>query len=159
MLSPNHKGFSLIELLVVITIMGVLSAIAFSSYQTAQKTSRDARRRADISEIAKALEINKTVSGYVALATSQFANSRIPYDPLASGTGDYTKTGCGTGTTNRCWYCQRPPSSGEGYCDPAVHNNIDNPNPFQGSWGNSGWFICANLETGSQAYYCKRSQQ
>lgn len=44
----NQKGFSLLELLVVISIIGILIALGAVAYSTAQRKGRDAKRRADI---------------------------------------------------------------------------------------------------------------
>jgi len=59
----KQKGFTLIELLVVISIIGVLSTIAMTSLNGARAKARDARRRTEISEIHKALEIYFSVHG------------------------------------------------------------------------------------------------
>lgn len=53
------KGFSLIELLVVISIIGVLLAISFFGFQGARQSSRDARRKGDLELIRSGLEIYK----------------------------------------------------------------------------------------------------
>ncbi|MFA7169526.1 MAG: prepilin-type N-terminal cleavage/methylation domain-containing protein [Candidatus Paceibacterota bacterium] len=58
-----EKGFTLIELLVVISIIGVLSTIAMTSLNGARAKARDARRRTEIGEIKKALEIYYSVNG------------------------------------------------------------------------------------------------
>jgi len=44
----KQKGFSLLELLVVISIIGILIALGAVAYSTAQRKGRDAKRRADI---------------------------------------------------------------------------------------------------------------
>jgi len=49
------KGFSLIELLVVITIIGLLSTIVLASLNTARGKARDARRMSDLNQIKNAL--------------------------------------------------------------------------------------------------------
>jgi len=55
MMNKNtKKGFTLIELLVVVLIIGVLAGIATLSLFNAQQKGRDARRKADLSEIYKA---------------------------------------------------------------------------------------------------------
>ncbi len=51
------RGFTLIELLVVISIIGLLSSVVFASLSTARAKSRDARRKSDITQISKALEL------------------------------------------------------------------------------------------------------
>lgn len=51
----SSRGFSLIEILVVIAIIGILSTIVFASMQQARKKSRDADRISDISQLEAAL--------------------------------------------------------------------------------------------------------
>ena len=60
----KNKGFTFIELLVVITIIGVIFAAGIVSYTAISKNSRNARRRADLETIRQALEICRSISGY-----------------------------------------------------------------------------------------------
>ncbi len=53
----SKKGLTLIELLVVMAILGLLSTVAFSQYRTSQQKARDAKRKADLDNIARALEM------------------------------------------------------------------------------------------------------
>ena len=53
------KGFPLIELLVVISIIGILLALSIFGLQGARESSRDARRKADLEMIRGGLEIFK----------------------------------------------------------------------------------------------------
>lgn len=54
----NHDlGFTLVELLVAMTIVAVLVALSLVSYQGARKNARDGQRKADLEQIRSALEI------------------------------------------------------------------------------------------------------
>ena len=51
------KWFTLVELIVVITILAILWTIAFISIQWYTKNARDSRRVSDINNIQKSLEL------------------------------------------------------------------------------------------------------
>ena len=53
----NKKGFTLIELLIVIMILGVLAALITGNFFTSLKKGRDAKRKADLEQITRALEM------------------------------------------------------------------------------------------------------
>lgn len=55
-MSKNKNAFSLIELLVVISIMAILAGIGYISFRTARATARDGRRLADLKNIQTAVE-------------------------------------------------------------------------------------------------------
>lgn len=59
----EKSGFTLIELMVAATIIGLLTAIAVASYVAAQRKSRDSKRKADLESIRGALEMMKVDCG------------------------------------------------------------------------------------------------
>lgn len=59
----KNKGFTFIELLVVITIMAVIFAAAVVSYTTISMNARNARRKSDIEAIRQALEMCRSIAG------------------------------------------------------------------------------------------------
>lgn len=61
----QNFGFTLMEMLVVIAIIVVLISIGVTSFTTAQKKGRDAKRRSDMKELQGALEQYYSVCGYV----------------------------------------------------------------------------------------------
>jgi len=64
-LELNKKAFTLIELLVVIAIVGILSGLIVVSMNGSIASANDAKRKANISTISKALMIYGTLNGGV----------------------------------------------------------------------------------------------
>jgi type IV pilus assembly protein PilE len=58
----KQKGFTLVELMVVVAIVGVLTMVAYPSYQGYIKTSNRAAAQADLMSLAAALERHKAAS-------------------------------------------------------------------------------------------------
>lgn len=53
----NRKAFTLIEMLIVVAIIGILSAVILVGLGPTQRTGRDARRLADLKQVQTALEL------------------------------------------------------------------------------------------------------
>jgi general secretion pathway protein G len=53
----TKHGFTLIELLIVIVIIGILVTMGIFAFQSSQKKSRDSKRKSDLNQISKALEM------------------------------------------------------------------------------------------------------
>ncbi len=56
----KFQGFTLIEILVVITIIALLTSTAAITYSQLGKQSRDAKRKADLEQIRAALEMYRS---------------------------------------------------------------------------------------------------
>lgn len=59
----KNKGFTLIELIVVVTIIAVLTVVGVVSYSGTNKKARDSRRMADLEKIRIALELYRQGTG------------------------------------------------------------------------------------------------
>ena len=53
----GEKGFTLIELLIVIVILGVLASLITGNFIVSLKKGNDAKRKTDLQEISKAIEL------------------------------------------------------------------------------------------------------
>ena len=92
------RGFTLIELIIVVAIIAILSTIGLTVYSGIQRGARDAKRQSDIQEIQKALEqfyaLNRYYPGanshpgnlttLVTAPNAYFPGGAIPEDPLTT---------------------------------------------------------------------------
>ena len=75
-----NRGFTLVELLVVMAILGVLVTLVAGGFRTAQVRGRDTQRKSDLKEIANALELlYSDYNEYPAEALGRIA--ACPYAP------------------------------------------------------------------------------
>lgn len=104
----TKKGFTLIEILVVSTIIALLAGVGIVSYTQFNKQSRDARRKADVENIRAALEMyrsNDTNSSYPT-TTGSLTPSFIKTVPLDPKTGlAYVYTGSPAGCNAAAVVC------------------------------------------------------
>lgn len=86
MTRKNYQfGFTLVELLVVITIIALLTTMGMIGYTNATRKSRDGRRQADLEQIRTALELYRSDNSaypddWADLVTEEYIRE-IPEDP------------------------------------------------------------------------------
>ena len=73
------KGFTLIELMITVAIVGIIVAVAYPSYQTFLQDSRRASAQADLVELGQWMERRMTVNG-----TYQATSVAMPALPFTS---------------------------------------------------------------------------
>jgi prepilin-type N-terminal cleavage/methylation domain-containing protein len=100
----GQAGFTLLELLVVIGIIGVIMALATVAYSSVQISGRNTRRKQDLVAIQNSLEQYYSVNEFKYPSGSckeaaTFLKSAWPVDPGSSA--DYT----GVNTCIENWYC------------------------------------------------------
>lgn len=96
----KKKGFTLVEILIVVAIIGILSAVVLAALSNARTKARDARRIADIKQLQGALdnyfgycytypallsdlETSSSCSEYIPVLTA------LPIDPQTAGNYEY----------------------------------------------------------------------
>ena len=95
----KRKGFTLIEMLIVVGIIAILAPLMLRGFGIATARSRDARRIGDLKNLQSALETyyniensypNTTYSGLEALLKTKLgANFKLPQDPYPSRGATY----------------------------------------------------------------------
>jgi prepilin-type N-terminal cleavage/methylation domain-containing protein len=139
----RKNGFTLFELLVSISIIGILTAVVAFSFSSAQKKARDSRRVTDMNTIQKAAEQYYSANNYTyptsitmpwAEASGTAIMYNFPVDPKNSG--DYV-------------YTSNFPDGI--YCVCALLEEAGK--------GNAANSVCGFRSAGLKNYFCVKSQQ
>jgi general secretion pathway protein G len=134
----KQKGFTIVELLIVIVVIGILAAITIVAYNGIQQRGRDAQRKSDLSQISKSLHLYNVDKGNYVDGSDGCAGGNgwyhYDYDGAGSQTsvslclvnGKYisadlndpqTSKGCTTVATNEqeCFYYMKYECAGSTY--------------------------------------------
>lgn len=164
------KGFTLVELLVVVAIIAILSTIGLTVFTSAQANARDARRKSDIDAIAKVLETQRAPGTvyYLSLPSAGFSGGAVPVDNAGvAGKPNYcirTSTAVTAPADGIPWTvtatCPTGPAvvAGESAWTAIPSTGLavgTGTAPFVTS--TISWKVCTRLETGT--IHCKASAQ
>lgn len=130
--TKKTAGFTIVELLIVIVVIGILAAITIVAFNGVQARSRDTARITKVKDIAKALELYKVDNGR--------------YPPILDGRGQ--ESTCGSQTEN--W----------GHCDRnrelanylAEYTKIDPTSLSDATQGNYYYFYTSQASDNYQTY-------
>jgi prepilin-type N-terminal cleavage/methylation domain-containing protein len=123
----TERGFTLIEILIVITIVGIIIAIVIANLEAARSRSRDSKRISDISEVQLILAAYLNTYGtYPNSASSRLSSDAFP--ALVAGINSSKNTphinsSISTDPTNTYPYVYYYFSNGSTYCLAAVLEN------------------------------------
>jgi prepilin-type N-terminal cleavage/methylation domain-containing protein len=125
-LRNKNKGFTLIELLVVIAIIGLLASVVLLALNSARQKARDAKRLADIRQLASAMEL--------------YFNDKSGYPTHAAGSLQTAATALAPGYIGMI--PTNPGPQAEGLCSSAT-----------GAQGNPDYYFEDNSGANQSGYY------
>ncbi|MBU1091705.1 type II secretion system GspH family protein [Patescibacteria group bacterium] len=111
----KNRGFTIIEMLIVLAIIAMLSSIAMSLFSSSKAKARDSRREEDMKDIQNGLNLYVSNSQIYPICDEEVINGAsdclsqvmistgfmkgVPYDPLGRGTGG----SCGGSNPEYCY--------------------------------------------------------
>lgn len=125
-----QKGFTIVELLIVIVVIGILAALVLNTFTGVQKRARDTDRQNDIAQLATQLEVYyndngkyPTVANLQDAATSGWIKTNLKgldlNATIAPGVTPAANANSvvATASANKDQYGYQPVDSGSGVCD------------------------------------------
>jgi type II secretion system protein G len=157
----SSRAFTLVEILITITILGILASIILVSTNGTREAARDSRRQSDLSQIRKSLQAYYLATGVyptteasegISLQEDSAANatftqamkgggymSIIPKDPSYTAGGDYDYKYIAT-TSDAYTLCAKSEYKGGYFCTDQDNGGISRTSTVAvfGSWGAGG---------------------
>jgi prepilin-type N-terminal cleavage/methylation domain-containing protein len=78
-IKKTSKGFTIVELLIVIVVIGILAALVLNSFRGVQERARDTKRRTDVNAQASQLEVYYTDNGGYPVFTGQVNTDSVAF--------------------------------------------------------------------------------
>jgi prepilin-type N-terminal cleavage/methylation domain-containing protein len=138
----NEKGFTLVELLVVITVISLLVALGGASYMNSMRSGRDAVRRGDLNALQQAFEQyfgenNSQYNDDCEAMAAPYLRGDYPQDPIGNP-AEYTNDPNYESTCTVNGYC---------ICAMLEQDDLGNSTTSDcSSWGTGDWFCIENQQ-------------
>lgn len=133
------RGFTIVELLIVIVVIAVLATISIVAYTGAQQRARDSKRKNDVAAIAKAFKL------YEVDNEPMYIGSGCGHDGNGIGFFNYPYGG-GSGDMNECL-------KNAGYLTSTIKDPRDTPICIDGDLGCRKYMKYTCVESGSITTY------
>lgn len=135
----KSRGFTLVELIIVVAIVGLLATAGAGAYLNSQKRARDARRKTDLETLRQAFELYRATN-----------NEYPPFTPPAGGNGE--------GSTETSGFINSITSTADGGPFINATSYPDDPQNNQNYFYNrnsaSTYVLCARLEVPESGFPC-----
>ena len=122
----SNLAFTLIEILIAISIIGVLLTLSFAGLQSSRSSARDAQRKSDIEDIRSSLEIYRSDCG-------SYPAQPLPWGSAIMGSGSGN---CSASNT----YMSKVPQDPQNNTKATVYEYVK---------AGTGYTLCAFLEHSS----------
>lgn len=120
----TRKGFTLIELMIVIAIIGILAAIAIPNFRKARQQARQKACFANMRVLQGAIEMYNM--DHSAMITTGFLDGNAPVDLVSK---KYLKSPPVRPETN-CAYSETADLTAEGVVGCNIHGTVESPIPL-----------------------------
>ncbi|MDO8570478.1 MAG: type II secretion system protein [Candidatus Daviesbacteria bacterium] len=157
-------GFTLVELMVVISIIAILASVSIVLFTSSQASARDAKRRIELSALAKSIEASRDMGNGSYYYESTRMNADFPTiglynDPKGHAYCIYTSTSVGapgamtSAQNNNSVSCN---VNNGNYIDLTTSVNPSPPTTANRLGNNifdvKGWTLCALMERGTAPF-------
>lgn len=155
----KSSGFTLVELLVAISIISILGTVSISVFSQAQNNTRDTKRKAEVSSLAKSIEVGKDFErGIYKYDNARIAKEYphgIPYSGPKGESGEAYCIKTAADTSKQAPADMTTNTFGSSCND----NYVTLQTSVEGTTANNlgagdvrAWTLCARLESGSKPY-------
>ncbi|MDO8570479.1 MAG: prepilin-type N-terminal cleavage/methylation domain-containing protein [Candidatus Daviesbacteria bacterium] len=152
------QGFTIIELLISISIIAILATIASVLYISTQATARDSRRITEIINISQAIEFNRDVNSKFYTYNTTSANrdfvGGLPQDPLDNRKYCVSLNSSNSTPPNACdinWQTNCLNS-----CNGANYITLDDALTILATNSIQSWTICTSMERANKPF-CRQN--